>query len=150
MWSVKLSQYPPLTTGLSRLRVFVHRPLIGLSAYARSAKVLALCHPISNDLCRPEREGVIERVDASLWIPITEVARGNDNSVRLCVNLSKVNQAGISERYPLPTMEEVTERVAGSTVFSQVDLSCWYLQWESADECCYLTVFVTHVGVIQW
>jgi hypothetical protein len=152
--SVKLSQFPALTAGLGRLRGFVHRPMIDPSVKPIQQRLyhqpLALRQPISDELRRLEREGVIERIDTSPWLSNIVVARKKDNSVRLCVNLSKANQALIPERYPLPTMEEITERVAGSTVFSKIDLSWGYLQLELAEECRYLTAFITHDGVFQW
>jgi hypothetical protein len=46
--------------------------------------------------------------------------------------------------------EELTERVAGSTVFSKLDLAWGYLQLELAEECHYVTAFVSHEGVFQW
>ena len=41
--------------------------------------------------------------------------------MRLCVNLKDVNKALIPERYPLPTMEELTMKVSGAMVFSIID-----------------------------
>jgi hypothetical protein len=112
--SVKPSQFPALTAGLGRLRGFVHRPMIDLSVKPVQQRLyhqpLALRQPISDDIRRLEREGVIERIDTSPQLSNSVVARKkNDNSVCLCVNLSKANQALIPERYPLPTMEELTE-----------------------------------------
>ena len=47
-------------------------------------------------------------------------------------------------------MEELTEKVAGCTVFSKIDLAWGYMQLELAESCRYLTAFVTHDGVYQW
>jgi len=73
-----------------------------------------------------------------------------DGSLRLCVNLSDVNKAIIPDTYPLPTMDELTEWIAGSTVFSKVDLLWGYLQLELAEDRRYLTSFVTHEGVYRF
>jgi hypothetical protein len=97
-----------------------------------------------------EREGIIERIDASVWTSNIVVARKKCGGVRVCVNLSDVNKALVPQRYPLPTMEELTERIAGSTVFSKLDLAWGYLQLELAEECRYVTAFVSHEGVFQW
>jgi len=77
-------------------------------------------------------------------------AKKRDGSLRLCVNLSDVNKAIILDTYPLPTMDELTERIAGSTVFSKVDLLWGYLQLELAEDRRYLTSFVTHEGVYRF
>jgi hypothetical protein len=38
-------------------------------------------------------------------------------AVGVCVNLSDVDRGLIPQRYPLPTMEELTEQTAGSSHF---------------------------------
>ena len=63
-----------------------------------------------------------------------ETAKKRDGILRLCVNLSDVNKAIIPDTYPLPTMDELTERIAVSTVFSKVDLLWGYLQLELAKD----------------
>ena len=63
------------------------------------------------------------------------------------LNLTDVNKALVPERFPLPTMDELTEQVAGCTVFSKIDLLWGYLQLPLAEESRYLTGFVTHLGV---
>ena len=78
------------------------------------------------------------------------VARKRCGGVRICVNLSAFNKAFIPERFPLPTRMELTEKVAGCTVFSKLDLAWGYMQLELAENCRYLTAFVTHDGVFQW
>jgi len=70
--------------------------------------------------------------------------------MRICVNQSDVNKALMPQQYPLPTMEELTEQIAGSMVFSKLDLVWGYLQLELVEECRYLTAFVTHDGVFQF
>jgi hypothetical protein len=60
------------------------------------------------------------------------------------------NKAIIPDRYPLPTMQELTEKVAGCTVFSKIDLLWSYTQLTLAEDRRYLTAFVTQDGVFQW
>ena len=74
-----------------------------------------------------EGDGIIERVESSAWTS-NVVARKKDGAVRLCVNLKDVNRALTPDRYPLPTMVELTMKVAGVTMFSKVDLKWGYLQ----------------------
>ena len=152
--TVSLADYPMLTTGFGRLKGFVHRPHIDPSVRPVQQKFyhqpLALRQPVSDELRRMEREGIIERIDASVWTSNIVVARKKCGGARVCVNLSDVNKALVPQRYPLPTMEELTERIAGSTVFSKLDLAWGYLQLELAEECRYITAFVSHEGVFQW
>ena len=97
-----------------------------------------------------EQEGIIERVDASPWTSNIVTAKKRDGGLRLRVNLSDVHKAVIPDTYPLPTMDELTERIAGSTVFSKVDLLWGYLQLELAEDRRYFTSFVTHEGVYRF
>ena len=152
--TVSLAHYPTLTSGLGRLKGFVHRPHIDPSVRPVQQKFyhqpLALRQPISDEIRRMERDGIIERIDASVWTSNIVVARKKNGEVRVCVNLSDVNKALVPQRYPLPTMEELTERIAGSTVFSKLDLVWGYLQLELAEECRYITAFVSHEGVFRF
>ena len=77
--------------------------------------------PVEREIRRMEQEGVIEKIDASPWISNLVPARKKDGSVRVCVNLSAANKALIVDKYPLPTMEEMTSQLAGNTVFSKID-----------------------------
>lgn len=152
--SISLADYPMLTSGFGRLKGFIHRPHIDQSVRPVHQRFyhqpLALRQPISDELRRMERDGVIERIDASVWTSNIVVAHKKGGGVRVCVNLSDVNKALVPQRYPLPTWPELTERIAGSTVFSKLDLAWGYLQLELAEECRYITAFVSHEGVYQW
>ena len=107
--SVSLEQFPALTAGLGRLRGFVHRPQIDTSIKPVQQRFyhqpLALRQPISDELRRMERDGVIERIDSNPWISNLVVARNKNNQIRVCTNLSAVKKALIPARFPLPTME---------------------------------------------
>ena len=78
--------------------------------------------PIAKEIDRLLSTGVIERIESSPWISNVVTARKKDGGVRLCVNMTAANRALIPERFPLPTMEELTAKVAGCTVFSKLDL----------------------------
>ena len=152
--SVTLEQYPILLKQSGVLKGFVHSPLVDESVKpVRQAfwhPPLAKRQPISDELQRLDRDGVIERVDASPWTSNVVTAVKKDGGLRLCLNLSDVNRAIIPDRYPLPTMDELTAKLAGSTVFSKIDLLWGYLQLELAEDKRYLTSFVTHVGVFRF
>ena len=152
--TVALADYPTLLKDKGTLCTFVHKPQIDPSVRPVQQKFwhppLAMREPIASELQRLERDGIIERVESSPWISNIVTARKKDGGVRLCVNLTAVNKALIPERYPLPTMEELTEKIAGCTVFSKVDLLWGYLQLRLAPEVRYLTAFVSHIGCFQY
>jgi len=152
--SVQLAQFPNLTKEFGTLKAFVHNPQIDPSVRPVQQKfwhpAISLRDEISAELRRMEGDGIIERIESSAWTSNIVVARKKDGGVRLCVNLKDVNKALIPERYPLPTMEELTMKVAGATVFSKIDLKWGYLQLEISKQARQLTAFVTHEGVFQF
>jgi hypothetical protein len=66
--------------------------------------------------------GVIEKVESSPWISNIVKARKKDETVRFRINMMSANQALVPERHPSPTMEELTAKVAGCSVFSKLGL----------------------------
>ena len=48
--------------------------------------------------------------------------------IRLCIDYRELNKKTTKDAYPLPLPDEVQDRLAGSTVFSTLDLQCGYWQ----------------------
>jgi hypothetical protein len=112
---------------------------------------LALREEVAADLQRQYELGLIEKIDASSWISNIVPIRKPDKKLRVCLDLTDVNRAIIPESYLLPVIEELTCNLAGSTVFSKIDLRWGYLQVELAPESRYLTAFVSpDQGVWQY
>ena len=97
-----------------------------------------------------EREGVIERVEASEWVSPLVVGRKRDGSVRLCVDMRQVNRAVVTDGYPLPRIEDVLNRLHGSRFFSRFDLKDAYHQLELHSDSRKLTTFVSHQGLYRF
>jgi len=49
-----------------------------------------------------------------------------DGSLRLCVDYRQLNKLTILDKYPLPLMSELRDRVAGATMFTKLDLKGSY------------------------
>ncbi|XP_022779919.1 uncharacterized protein K02A2.6-like [Stylophora pistillata] len=78
------------------------------------------------------------------------VAPKQDGDTRVCVDLSRANEAIIRERHPLPTIEEFLYDFNGSTVFSKLDLRWGLHQIELDEESRENTTFVTHRGLYRY
>jgi hypothetical protein len=69
--SVSLADYLTLTSGFGRLKGFMHRQRTDPSVRPVQQKFyhqpLALRQPISDELRRMERDGIIERINTSVW-----------------------------------------------------------------------------------
>ena len=66
--------------------------------------------------------------------------------VRLCVDLKKLNVNVRRERYILPTLEDLTSRLAGSTVYSSLDAASGFYQIPLDEASQGLTTFITPFG----
>ena len=83
---------------------------------------LAFRDGVSAELSSLLEKGIIKPIDASPWVSNLVVARKKTGGLRICVDLRQVNKAIIPDKYPLPTVEELTALFHGSTIFSKLDL----------------------------
>jgi uncharacterized small protein (DUF1192 family) len=65
-----------------------------------------------------------------MWTSKIVVACMKRGRVAVCVNLSNVNKALVSQLFSLLSMGELNERIAGSTVFSELNPAWGCLQLE--------------------
>jgi len=68
------------------------------------------------------RTGKIQRSTSPLGSPILFVPKPNGRGLRLYVDYRALNQITISNRYPLPLMQELQDRVQGARWFTKLDL----------------------------
>ena len=64
----------------------------------------------------------------SPWSSPVILVRKKDNSVRFCIDYRKLNKITIKDVYPLPRVDDVLDRLAGSSFFSIIDLYKGYWQ----------------------
>ena len=77
--------------------------------------------------------------------PILFVLKKEGSGLRLCVDYRGLNKVTIFNRYPLPLMNELHDRVGGSTLFTKLDLKSGYNlirikegnKWKTAFPTCY-------------
>ena len=98
-------------------------------------------------------DDIIEKVpdtQATPWVsPIVAVPKGDD-SVRICVDMRKANQAIQRVRHLIPTVDEVNLQLTGAKIFSKLDLSQAYHQLQLHEESRYITTFSTHLGLFRY
>ena len=73
-----------------------------------------------------------------------------DGKLRLCVDYRQLNKLTILNKYPLPLMTELRERVAGATIFTKLDLKDGYhlIRIRKGDE--WKTAFRTRYGHYEY
>jgi hypothetical protein len=105
---------------------------------------------VTEELKRLEHLGVIEKIDASEWVSPIVVTWKKSGSVRLCVDLRRVNMAVIPDKYPLPNIEEMFSELRNAKYFSQLDLASAYHQLLLHPDSRSLTAFITLEGLYQY
>ena len=73
-----------------------------------------------------------------------------DGSLRMCVDYRALNKSTVRDRFPLPLIEDLLNKLAGATIFSKIDLKSgfWQMRVDPADE--HKTAFVTPLGSFQF
>ncbi|MFZ1075317.1 MAG: reverse transcriptase family protein [Minisyncoccia bacterium] len=99
---------------------------------------------------RMQQCDVLEPIESSTWVSNMVVVPKSNGAVRICCDLSDLNKAVIPDRYPLPTIEELSRFFAGSRYFTKIDLKWGYLQVLLHPSVRHLTAMITPLGLFQW
>ena len=93
------------------------------------------------------KSGVIEPVDEQTdWCaPMVVVPKPNGN-LRLCMDLTKLNEGVRRELYVMKKVEETLGSISSGTVFSKLDANSGFHQVVLTDESAKLTTFITPFG----
>lgn len=73
------------------------------------------------------KEGIIEEC-SSPWLAPAVFVRKKTGDIRICVDYRELNKRTVKDAYPLPRPDEVQDRLAGSVIFSTLDLQSGYWQ----------------------
>ena len=78
---------------------------------------------------RMEKAGIVRRSN-SPWASALHMVPKPDGSWRPCGDFRRLNNATVPDKYPVPNIRDFTNNVAGSHVFSTLDLVKGYYQVE--------------------
>ncbi|XP_078496474.1 uncharacterized protein LOC144752415 [Lissotriton helveticus] len=95
-------------------------------------------------------QGIIEKVESTLWLSPIVLAKKRSGDLRMCVDLRTLNEAIWVDGFPLPRIEDLIAKVGSSSWFTKLDLKAAYHQVELDPQSRHLTAFVTPDGVFQF
>ena len=144
-------QFPKLFTGLGKLEGNYHICLKpGAKPYSLTTPrrvAVPLLPQVKKELTRMEQLGVIKKIEEPTeWCAGLVVVPKQSGKVRICVDLTKLNENVCRERHPLPAVEQVLAQVSGATVFSILDANSGFWQIPLSAESARLTTFISPYG----
>ena len=71
--------------------------------------------------------GVIQPSDSPYGAPVLFVPK-KDGSLRLCIDYHWLNKETVKNKYPLPLLKELFDRLGSAQVFNKIDI--WSGYWQ--------------------
>jgi len=120
--------------GVGTMKNFKAKIFVDTSIPPRFCKAISVPYAmkplVEAELDRLVTEGILSPVQHADWAaPIVPVIKANKHSVRICGDFKQtVNQASPLDKYPIPKIEDLFSKLAGSQKFTKLDMSQAYQQ----------------------
>jgi uncharacterized protein (DUF427 family) len=144
--------FPELFTGLGCMSGSPYKIRLSDSAkphaiYTPRRVPLALLPQLKAELDKLLRLDVIRKVDEpTAWCAGIVVVPKRSGDIRLCVDLSRLNEAMLREQHTLPDIGQMLASLTGATIFSKLDCNSGFHQVPLDTESALLTTFTTPFG----
>ncbi|XP_055585193.1 uncharacterized protein K02A2.6-like [Uranotaenia lowii] len=97
------------------------------------------------------RRDIIEvKRGPATWVSPLVVATKANGTIRLCVDLRRVNQAVVRDRHPMPVIEEVIAKIGKGRIWSVLDVMDAFFLLELDEESRDIMTFITHRGLYRF
>ena len=94
-------------------------------------------------------KGLIRPSKSAYGAPVL-LTKKKDGSWRFCVDYRALNAITVKNKYPLPRIDELFDRLQGAKYFSKIDLRSGYWQIKVWSEDVPKTAFRTRYGSFEW
>lgn len=108
---------------------------------------LALLDKLNIELVKMVRDEIISPVDYPTdWVNNLQIVEKPNGKLRICLDPKPLNACIKREHFLIPTVEDLTSRLANKKMFSVFDLSSGFWHMELDNESSDLTTFMTPFG----
>lgn len=146
------AEYPELFQGLGKIdgpkyQIKLRKDAFPFALTTPRRVPIPLLPKVKAELTRMEELGVIARVDEpSDWCAGMVVVPKPNGKVRICVDLTKLNESVEREKHPLPAVDQTLAQLTGAKLFSKLDANSGFWQVELSEESALLTTFISPFG----
>ncbi|GFX48111.1 retrovirus-related Pol polyprotein from transposon 297 [Trichonephila clavipes] len=94
-------------------------------------------------------QGIIRESCSDFSSPVV-VCKKKDGTMRLCIDYRKLNKKLVKDRYPLPIIEEVLDKLGNGKIFTTLDLKNVFFHVDVDEASRKYTAFVTETGQYEF
>ena len=140
-----IADHPKLFTGLGSLEGEYHIEPDSVPFSLSTPRRVAI--PLMLELEAMEASGIISCVEQPTdWCAGMVVVPKPSGKIRVCVDLTRLNQSVKRERHIMPSVEQSLAQLGGAVMFSKLDANSGFYQVKLDPESALLTTFITPFG----